>query len=102
MLLGCEKPPRVVGNVTIAVSNQLDNVPDEAWALGLNWVNQQLANEGIHVVLVPAEQARSANASVMVTRENVQARSDGDLVLVVTGDDWKQSVLDQVRAVAGH
>ena len=109
--IGCDDPPRVVGSITLQVANQLsDSIPDTLWAAGLAWVNQQLAAEGIHVVLVPAGQGRGDAVDVVVTdaQANPQAKtsrdaSDDPLTLVVQpGEDWKEQLLQQTKAAFGR
>lgn len=101
---GCDKPPQVSGTLTVSVANELPgDIPDVAFAAGLDWVNQQLADEGLHVQLAPATQNRGGDPPEAVLVATRSSTGDGPLQIVVSGGDhWREEVRDQVLAAFGR
>jgi len=102
LFLGCDDPPKVVGTVRISVTNQLGNsvIEEAAWNAGLAWINQQLENEGIHVMFVPSGQGRGEITQVVVTDK--PSMSSDELVIVVTDKHrWREQALEQALEVFG-
>lgn len=108
---GCKDTPKVSGMLTVHVSNQLPGgqLGEAAFAALLTWVNQQLADEGVLVTLVPLEQGKSlSDAGVVLVPEGdgPQATPSMGQVLVrvpanLDPDQFRQQVKDQVLTTFG-
>lgn len=109
---GCDHPPTVSGMLTIHVANEVpDQLPTALFEAGLAAISAQLAEQGVHVQLVPAVQLRGQVDQVDVVLEPAGlVHTDGDQALRVpippdfdAGDPaWRDQLRDRVLQAVGR
>lgn len=111
-LVGCDHPPQVTGTLTVHVANEVpEQIPTALFEAGLALISQQLAQQGLHVELVPAIQARGqVDVPDVVLEPAGLVHLEGDQALHVpippdfqAGDSgWQDLVRDQVLRSLGR